>query len=169
VGTGGYAPAGYGGAAPVEDLKGVRIGARAIDIVLVIAVSFVFALIFGASMVATSNEDVSTGTLILVGVITNALAIAYEVVMVSQSGATVGKKALGLKIVKEDGSDLDLADAVKRHSPTIACRVLSILPVIGVLGSIGIFVVLVINLVMVLSKGSSLYDQVGATRVVRAR
>lgn len=177
------APAGYGAPTgypqqpgygnptnmPAEDLKGARIGARAIDIGIVLVVSVVLGAIFGASLVATSNEDVSAGTIVLVGVLSSGLAVAYELFMLANGGATLGKKALGLKVVNQDGSPLDLAGAAKRHSPTIIARIIGIIPVIGLLGSLGLFVVLIANLVMLLTGGASLYDKVGDTKVIRAR
>ena len=69
-------------------------------------------------------------------------------------------------------SSLSLRYTLERIIPIVLLTIyalIAIFPVIGLLGSFIVFVVLVINLVMVLSKGSSLYDQVGETRVVRAR
>jgi uncharacterized RDD family membrane protein YckC len=176
-GSGGYgAPAGYpqqpGYATPVgmpEDLKGARIGARAIDIGIVLVVSIIISVIFGASLVATSKGNTSVGAVVLVSIITSGLALAYELLMLANGGATLGKKALGLKVVNQDGSPVDLAGAAKRHSPTIIARVIAIIPIIGLIGGLGVLVVLIVNFIMLLSGGASLYDKVGNTKVIRAR
>jgi uncharacterized RDD family membrane protein YckC len=87
---------------------GIRAGATIIDIVIFWALSFVVAIATGE----TSGAGFSMGTLgsCLVGII----GIAYYVVMETMYGGTVGKLALGLKVVKEDGSALDWQTSIIR-------------------------------------------------------
>jgi uncharacterized RDD family membrane protein YckC len=87
---------------------GIRAGATIIDIVIFWALSFLVAIATGE----TSGAGFSIGTLgsCLVGII----GIAYYVVMETMYGGTVGKLALGLKVVKEDGSALDWQTSIVR-------------------------------------------------------
>lgn len=87
---------------------GIRAGATIIDIVIFWALSFIVAIATGE----TSGAGFSMGALgsCLVGII----GIAYYVVMETMYGGTVGKLALGLKVVKEDGSALDWQASIIR-------------------------------------------------------
>ena len=65
---------------------------------------------------------------------------AYEIYMVANRGATLGKMALGIKVVKDDGiTAVDMNDAVRRMAIYI------ILGVLGALTAAGTFEVLLIN------------------------
>jgi uncharacterized RDD family membrane protein YckC len=87
---------------------GIRAGATIIDIVIFWAFSFIVAIATGE----TSGAGFALGTLgsCLVGII----GIAYYVVMETMYGGTVGKLALGLKVVKEDGSAPDWQTSIIR-------------------------------------------------------
>jgi uncharacterized RDD family membrane protein YckC len=83
-------------------------------------------------------------------------------------GQSIGKKALGLKVIKPDGSPFTWADSVKRNVIYLALLVLMI-PVYGLFfngflsGPLGI-----VELIMVLTGGQRLGDRMGNTYVVRA-
>jgi len=70
-----------------------------------------------------SNWDLSTARAMAVGfgamgmyiVLSFGLQIAYEVYFVSTKGGTLGKLALGLKIIRADGSMLNAGQAVGRY------------------------------------------------------
>ena len=87
---------------------GIRAGATIIDIVIFWALSFIVAIATGE----TSGAGFALGTLgsCLVGII----GIAYYVVMETMYGGTVGKLALGLKVVKQDGSAPDWQTSIVR-------------------------------------------------------
>jgi uncharacterized RDD family membrane protein YckC len=87
---------------------GIRAAATIIDIVIFWVISFIVAIFTGE----TSSAGFSTGTLgsCLIGII----GIAYYVVMETMYGGTVGKLALGLKVVKEDGSAPDWQTSIVR-------------------------------------------------------
>jgi uncharacterized RDD family membrane protein YckC len=87
---------------------GIRAGATIIDIVIFWVFSFIIAIFTGE----TSGAGFSTGTLgsCLIGIV----GIAYYVVMETMYGGTVGKLALGLKVVKEDGSAPDWQTSIIR-------------------------------------------------------
>lgn len=87
---------------------GIRAVATIIDIVIFWALSFIVAIVTGE----TSGAGFALGTLgsCLVGII----ALGYYIVMETMYGGTVGKLALGLKVVKEDGSALDWQTSIVR-------------------------------------------------------
>lgn len=80
------------------------------------------------------------------------LACTYEGIFVSQMGATPGKMALGMKVVRPDGSRVDLGRAVGRYF----AKLLSML-------------ILCIGYIMVAfdSEKRGLHDMICDTRVVR--
>lgn len=87
---------------------GIRAGATIIDAVIFWALSFLVGVLTGE----TSGAGFALGTLgsCLVGII----GLAYYIVMETMYGGTVGKLALGLKVVKEDGSAPDWQTSIVR-------------------------------------------------------
>ena len=82
------------------------------------------------------------------------IALAYYVVMEKTSGATIGKMAMKLKVVKTDGAALDWQASVVRN----------ILRIID-----GLFFYLVAAIVVWVSKGKQrIGDMAAKTHVVRA-
>ena len=92
---------------------GQRIGARVVDWGLLMAIW----LLFGAA----TSERLEDGTLVFQrwAVITwMLLVIVYEVVFVAWSGQTLGKRALGIKLVAlRDGQLLSLPASITRVLP----------------------------------------------------
>ena len=91
----------------------------------------------------------AAGALGMVGML---LGCAYEAIFVSQMGATPGKMALGMKVVRPDGSRVDLGRAVGRYF----AKILSML-------------ILCIGYIMVGfdAEKRGLHDMICDTRVVR--
>ena len=87
---------------------GIRAGATIIDIVIFWVFSFLVAIVTGDA--SGAGFALGTGASCLVGII----AIAYYVVMEQMYGGTVGKLALGLKVVKIDGTAMDWQTAIVR-------------------------------------------------------
>lgn len=87
---------------------GIRAGATVIDIVIFWAFGFIVGLATGDS----SGAGFALGTLgtCVVGI----AGLAYYIVMETLYGGTVGKLALGLKVVKEDGSAPDWQTSIVR-------------------------------------------------------
>ena len=148
---------------------GQRIGARVIDWIIWIVVSVVIGIVFGASVVATGGDDVNVGASIAAGLVGAAIVTAYEVVMVSTRGATLGKMALNLKVVEEDGSPATTRDALLRMAIYIASAVLGVIPVLGILASIATFVIAIVSLVFLFTddRKQAVWDKVAHTIVVR--
>jgi uncharacterized RDD family membrane protein YckC len=109
---------------------GVGVGPRAvaiiIDIVIFWVVSFIFALISGDT--SSGGFQVSGAPACLLFI----LELAYYPVMEVMWGGTVGKLALGLKVVRQDGAALDWGSSIIR---TIL-RIVDFLPFFYLLGAI---------------------------------
>ncbi len=81
---------------------------------------------------------------------------------------SIGKKALGLKVVKPDGSPFVCADSIKRNLIYFGYLVLMI-PWIGLFLNLFINVPLaLVELIMVVTSGQRIGDKQGGTYVVRA-
>lgn len=165
-----YQP-GLGIGGPTKAEPGMRLLARIIDSILVGVIGFVIGLIFGvgAAFTASDNAGVSIGSSIIAGLIGTLIAIAYEVFLVGTRGQTLGKMAVGIKVIRTDGQPMDLMTAATRHSPSIALRVLGIIPIVGIITGLGLIVLAIVNCVMVFSNGESVYDKIGKTMVVSAK
>ena len=85
-------------------------------------------------------------------------------------GGTVGKTALGMKVVNTDGSAVDQSVAIRRASPYLALSVLGLVPVLGILGGLITFVLAIVGLVMLFSDDERRlpWDRIADTRVVKA-
>ncbi len=114
-----------------------RLGARIIDFfILIIPLVVVGAVIGGGLYGLGGDGGVSFTASFISGIVTTAIAVAYEYYFLAKDGATPGKKALNIKVVKEDGTELGQDGAMKR-------LILSALGAIPILGSlIGIIVFL---------------------------
>ncbi len=94
-------------------MEAVGVGRRAvailIDTVLLSIVGYVIALFTGGT--TQDGFNIQGGPAFLLFFI----ALVYYVVMEKTSGATLGKKAMGLKVVKQGGEPLDWQAAIVRN------------------------------------------------------
>jgi uncharacterized RDD family membrane protein YckC len=136
-----------------------RIGARLIDSVILVTVSFVLAAVF------IDLDGVATGTNTGFLVMSLALGAAYSVGFVGTLGATPGKLVLGLRVVRqEDGTSPPGWDkALLRYAPDLA----GLVPVIGGLVSIA-FLILSLVWLGTDPRRRTIYDRAATTYVVRA-
>lgn len=86
----------------------LRFVAVLIDGVVLFAGAFVIALATGGGYAESSNGTSSAGFNLDGGpfLFWTALALAYYVVLEAMSGATIGKKVVGIRVVDEDGSPI---------------------------------------------------------------
>lgn len=172
-GLGGDSPVGVGGASGSdlgEPLS--RILARLIDWVLWFAVAFVVGLIFGAGIAATGGDDISTGASIIAGLLGLIIVVAYEVFLVANTGQTLGKMALNLKVVKADRSPADLPTAFRRMLPYIVLTLVgSIIPVLGIITLPIAIIIGLVSLVFLFTDAQrqTVWDKVGGTIVVSTK
>lgn len=94
-------------------MEAVGVGRRAvailIDMVVLFIVGYLIALATGATTSAGFNLQGGPAFLWF------GVALAYYVVMEATSGATLGKRAMGLKVVKEGGEPLDWQASIVRN------------------------------------------------------
>ena len=89
---------------------GARLGARLLDVVVMVIAAFVLALIFGASISLSAGSD--EGSVLALGALLGVLllfalaGIAYEVTMIAMKGQTVGKMATSVKVIRADNGQL---------------------------------------------------------------
>jgi len=97
----------------------IRVVARLIDgITLGVAQAFIALLFFGtfgAQFMPSVVRSAPTGRRLSFHVLTYAIAIAYETVFLRYQGATLGKMALGLRVVRSDGESLGWGIALGRY------------------------------------------------------
>jgi uncharacterized RDD family membrane protein YckC len=97
----------------------IRVVARLIDgITLGIAQAFIALLFFGtfgAQFLPKVMGSAPIGLRLSFQLLSYAIAIAYETVFLRYQGATLGKMALGLKVVRSDGESLGWGISVGRY------------------------------------------------------
>ena len=97
----------------------IRVVARLIDgIILGIAqacIALLFFGTFGAQFLPSVTRSAPIGLLLGFQFLSYAIAIAYDVVFLRYQGATLGKMALGLKVVRSDGESLGWGISVGRY------------------------------------------------------
>ncbi|MEJ2578022.1 MAG: RDD family protein [Kineosporiaceae bacterium] len=79
---------------------GKRFAAKLIDIVIGVIIGLPFNLLFGTTKTTSAGVEWKTTNVIPTLIVVAAWA-AYEILLVSTKGATVGKMALGLRVVNE--------------------------------------------------------------------
>lgn len=148
----------------------MRIAARFIDYIIWFVIVMVFAVIFIGSLAVGGNvDDVSFVATFLAGLLASAAIAAYETVLVGMKGQTLGKMALGLKVVRVDGSPADMRDGFMRILPYFALGVLaSIIPILPQLIS---FIIGVVSLIFLFTDANrqTVWDKVAKTLVVSTK
>ncbi len=141
---------------------GKRIGARLIDGLIWLSVSFFVPLVLG---VGAFGSDLGFLAALGVSLLVSAVVVAYEVVMIGTRGATVGKIVLGIKVVNDDGSAADFVTGLRRMALYILFVFIGLIPIIGFLAFLGVAIA---GLVMLFAdeKQQTPWDKVGKTLVV---
>jgi uncharacterized RDD family membrane protein YckC len=97
----------------------IRVVARLIDgVTLGIVVAFIawpFFGTFGAQFSPTLMRSAPSGLRLSFQVLSYVIAMVYEVVFLRYHGATLGKMALGLKVVRSDGESLGWGISIGRY------------------------------------------------------
>lgn len=118
----------------------LRLVARIIDAILVFIPSFLIgSLLGGTEPTGDSFSSIAfntSGSAILAGLIGGLIGLAYEYFFLAKDGATLGKKAVSIKVVLEDGSPLGSNGAMRR----LALAAIGVVPLVG--GLVGIVVFL---------------------------
>jgi uncharacterized RDD family membrane protein YckC len=131
----------------------VGVGKRAVAVILDSILMFAAAYAIAVATGSTTEEGFQMSGAPVFGLFF--LSIAYYVVLEATLGGTLGKKILGIKIVKQDGTPMDWQASIIRN----ALRIVD-----------GIFVYLVGAIVIWTSKDKQrLGDKVARTLVVDAK
>jgi uncharacterized RDD family membrane protein YckC len=133
-------------------MQAVGVGRRAvaiiIDSILLLIVGYAIAFALGG-LTASGFSLTGAPAFLFFGV-----ALAYFIVMEAVAGATIGKRVMGLKVVKQDGTKLDWQASIVRN----------LLRIVD-----GFFFYLVGAIVVWVSKGKQrLGDMAAHTLVVKA-
>ncbi|MEY2416159.1 MAG: hypothetical protein QOH53_1493 [Ilumatobacteraceae bacterium] len=134
-----------------------RIGGFALDQVIVALPVVVVIVAAGFK----PSDNVTSQELVAFSIAVTAVALVYQTVMIALVGRTVGKLALGTRVVRvADGGRPGWTEAVMR----------SLLPLsLGAIPSVGLFlVVLVYSLALWTPLRQGLHDKAAGTLVVRA-
>lgn len=130
--------------------------AHAVDAVVQVAI--LLALTIALSIAGAGLDEAMTAAIVLVTYV--AVTVGYPVLCETLTrGRTLGKMALGLRVVREDGGPITFRHALVRG----LARVFIDLPLLGTLGFIGIFVSLASP------KGKRVGDYLAGTVVIRTR
>jgi uncharacterized RDD family membrane protein YckC len=94
-------------------MEAVGVGRRAVAIIIDSVLLFILGYIIAMATGATTSEgfNLRGGPAFL----WFGIGLAYYIVMEAMSGATLGKKAMGLKVVKESGEPLDWQASIVRN------------------------------------------------------
>ena len=130
-----------------------RVGAKLIDIAIMIVFSFLLVLIFGTD---AGNTYLLTLLMILV-------AVFYEVGFVTTRGGTPGKLILGFQIVEVETGQIPPRGSIAalRWAPGL----IGVIPFIGAIASIAVFVMCIYYLFYDPSR-QTVYDRIAKTYVV---
>ena len=138
-----------------------RLLARIIDFLILIIPLVIVSVIFGAGLYGLGGGDVSFVGQFIAGIITTAISLAYEFYFLSTRGATIGKKAVNVLVVQEDGSPLNQEVTLKR----LILPALQVIPILG--GIIGLVVGLAtVIMIFVDDRRQVPHDKVAKTLVV---
>jgi len=98
----------------------------------------------------------------------------YEISMVARSGATVGKMAMGLRVVNDDGTAVDLSTAMFRVLPLLVAGLIEAFLFgrvwwLTILGLLAFVVVVVYSFVMLFTDSArrTIWDRLAGTLVAR--
>jgi uncharacterized RDD family membrane protein YckC len=137
---------------------GSRFVAQIIDGILMYVVQSAVNVAMMGSMTQTVDPEdplAAFGAMFFVAMLVNLLiGAAYEAIMVAKKGATLGKMALGLKVVRPDGSPVSMGQAIGRHFARIPSSM-----------------ILMIGYLMAFwdDERRSLHDRMAGTRVITTR
>lgn len=129
------AAGGYGAmAGPELASPWARLGARIVDFFVLIIPLLIVSAVIGGGIYGLGGGEASFAASAIGGIIGSIIAIGYEYYFLSKDGATIGKKALNIKVVRTDGSELGQDGSIKR----LILSALGAIPIIG--GLIGLVV-----------------------------
>ena len=139
----GWANLGVGGTVELAS-PGARLGARIIDIVIMVVVSLILFFVLRAQTFGLSGDSTDEEAAAFVGgffvtlLVFAAVGVLYEVIMIALKGQTLGKMATSIKVVRADNGQLPgWGKAIGRW---IIPTVLGVIPFVGWLLSLLVYI-----------------------------
>lgn len=143
---------------------GARLGAAILDALSVALFVYLPILLFAGSDTLLANGEINYMVLLqkagISGGIGSLLLIAITIYLVKKNGQTIGKKLLGIKVVRTDGSPATLGRIFWLRN--VPLWLVSLIPVVGSVVS------LVDSLVIFRASRQCLHDQIAGTIVIEA-
>ncbi|WEL23770.1 RDD family protein [Candidatus Nanohalovita haloferacivicina] len=105
------------------DVIGKRVGAQLVDLFAVGVLSFVILLFMGFLGAAAGGSESAVAALMnsLGYLVITGLLIGYSFILETVwNGQTIGKRLFGIRVVKENGDELDAAGSLIRNLPGLA-------------------------------------------------
>jgi uncharacterized RDD family membrane protein YckC len=115
---------------------GRRFSGMFVDGLIFLVVAYLPTVFWAASRQAESPRANPLTTLAVQVLVPGILFIIYEAVMLSRDGQTLGKKAMGIKVVNADGSEVQGGQAWKR---AISRYLMQLTYVLGFIDSLMVF------------------------------
>jgi uncharacterized RDD family membrane protein YckC len=123
----------------------------------VVGISVGLTFLFVGAAFATAQHQITFFLQILIGFVAAIPFILYEGLMLSSRGQTLGKMAMGIKVVTPEGQDIGVGQAWAR---VLTRHVLNMISWIGIL----------INYLPALGKErAATHDRIAKTRVIKIR
>lgn len=147
-----------GDAFPLANL-GPRLTARLIDLMIWLVIALIINRFFVLVLGGAGPLSWFLAGLAIIG---------YESWLVGSNGATVGKRVVGLGVVDEEGSRVELAGGLRRSAILGALTLLSLVPWLGILSVVAAPLLVLAGILMIYAddRQQTPWDKVGKTLVV---
>ena len=169
------APGGVDGGRPLAS-PAMRVLARFLDVVIV---ALVFGSIFAAVILSGDDDaglagfgaDASFGRAYLVALLGAAVGFVWDAVCTKMFGGTPMKLAFGMRVVQQNGADVEWEHAIKRWALPGAFALIP--PIVGLSVVLGLaqLAIVIVSLIFIFSKPlrTAVWDQFANTMVVSTR
>lgn len=155
---------------------GMRVVARLLDAIIV---GLVFGSVFAAIILSGDDDaglagfgtDTSLGRAYLIALLGAAVGFAWDAVCTKMFGGTPMKLAFGMKVVQQNGADVEWEHAIKRWALPGAFALIPPFVALNVLLGLAQLVIVIVSLVFIFSKPlrTAVWDQFASTMVVSTR
>jgi len=109
-----------------------RVVALLVDGLVLVAIGVVVGIVAYAAPLSGAPSELMD----LIGPIGGLVGLIYFTLLEAKGGQTLGKKAMGIKVVNKDGTEIDMAESLIRN----ILRIVDYLPFFYILGIIMILV-----------------------------
>lgn len=155
---------------------GLRVLARILDAVIL---GVVFGGIFAAIILSGDDDaglagigtDASIGRAYLIALLGAGVGFVWEAVCTKMFGGTPMKLAFGMKVVQQNGADVEWSNAIKRWALPGAFALIPPFVLLNALVSLAQLVIVIVSLVFIFSKPlrTAVWDIFADTLVIKGR